>query len=44
MIMMKYQNYPVEYDDNLKQMLTRVAEKYGEVPLFLQKERGEYRE
>lgn len=40
---MKYQNYPVEKYDSLKQLLHRVAEKYGEKPLFLQKERGEYR-
>ena len=40
---MKYQNYPVEHYDSLKRLLHRVAEKYGEKPLFLQKERGEYR-
>ena len=41
---MKYQNYPVECYDNLKRLLSHTSELYGEGTLFLQKERGEYRE
>ena len=40
---MKYQNYPVECYDNLKQMLKASAKKYGEKTLFMQKENGAYR-
>ena len=40
---MKYQNYPIECYEDLRQMLRASAEKYGKKPLFLQKENGSYR-
>ena len=40
---MKYQNYPVECYDDLKQMLKQVAEKYPNRTAFLQKEEGALR-
>ena len=41
--MAKYQNYPVEIYENLRDMHHASAAKYGDATLFLQKEEGEYR-
>ncbi len=41
--MAKTQNYPVEIYDNLKEMLNKSTETYGEKTLFMQKENGAYR-
>ncbi len=41
--MAKYQNYPTEVYENLKQMYHTSAEKFGDKAAFMQKEGGEYK-
>lgn len=41
--MAKFQNYPVEIYEDLKQMLAKSTEAYSEKALFMQKENGAYR-
>ncbi len=40
--MIKYQNYPTELFDDLKQMLHASAERFGDKTLFMQKKGGAY--